>query len=40
MGTYYRWDSDKNERLKQARGICFEQIVMHIDNGDLIDLTN
>ena len=38
METYYRWDDDKNAKLKKERNICFEQIVMHIDNGDLIDI--
>ncbi|MEK7384260.1 MAG: toxin [Elusimicrobiota bacterium] len=30
---YYRWDSEKNKRLKSERGISFEQIVMHIGRG-------
>ncbi|MCW5213567.1 hypothetical protein VU04_11760 [Desulfobulbus sp. TB] len=35
---YYKWDNLKNERLKAERGICFEQIVMHIECGDLLDI--
>lgn len=34
--SYYRWDTAKNERLKIARGIGFEKIVMHIERGDLL----
>ena len=35
---YYKWDFQKNEKLKVERGISFEQIVMHIERGDLLDL--
>ncbi len=38
MEIYYHWDNKKNELLKQYRNICFEQIVMHVDKGDLIDI--
>lgn len=30
----YKWNRDKNERLKVERGISFEEIVFHIGNGD------
>ena len=33
---YYRWDPEKNERLKATRGIGFEQIVLHIERGDVL----
>ena len=33
---YYKWDSEKNERLKAERGVSFEQIVMHIERGDVL----
>lgn len=33
---FYRWDHDKNERLKRERGVSFEQVVMHIERGDLL----
>jgi len=35
---YYKWDSQKNESLKTERGISFEKIVMHIEQGDVLDL--
>ena len=36
--TYYKWNHDKNERLKAERGISFEQVILHIERGDLIDV--
>jgi len=35
---YYKWDFKKNEKLKVERGVRFEQIVMHIERGDILDL--
>jgi uncharacterized DUF497 family protein len=35
---YYKWDFRKNEKLKIERGISFEQIVMHIERGDVLEL--
>jgi len=35
---YYKWDNQKNEKLKVERGISFQQIVMHIERGDVLDL--
>jgi hypothetical protein len=35
---YYKWDNLKNEKLKAERGIGFEQIVIHIERGDVLDL--
>ncbi|PID39459.1 MAG: toxin [Proteobacteria bacterium] len=35
---YYKWDNQKNEKLKAERGISFERIVMHIERGDVLDL--
>jgi len=35
---YYKWDHEKNERLKATRGIGFEQVVMHIERGDVLDV--
>jgi len=34
---YYDWDDDKNELLKNLRGVPFEQVVLAIVSGDLID---
>lgn len=35
---YYQWDREKNERLKAERGISFEQVVMHIERADVLDV--
>ena len=35
---YYKWDLQKNEKLKNEGGISFEQVVMHIENNDVLDL--
>jgi uncharacterized DUF497 family protein len=35
---YYQWNMDKNEQLKAERGVSFEQVVMHIEGGDLLDV--
>jgi len=36
--TIYNWNKEKNLLLKETRGISFEQIVMHIEQGDLVDI--
>ena len=36
--NYYRWNHEKNRKLKEERGIAFEQVVMHIEMGDLLDV--
>ena len=35
---YYKWDYHKNVKIKAERGISFEQVVMHIERGDVLDL--
>lgn len=34
---YYDWDDEKNERLKRLRGVSFEQVILAIASGDLVD---
>ena len=34
----YQWNIEKNKILKKKRKISFEQIVMHVENGDVIDI--
>ena len=34
----FRWDPDKNERLKAARGISFEEIVAAVEEDGLKDI--
>ncbi|MCI5115855.1 MAG: DUF4258 domain-containing protein [Candidatus Electrothrix sp. AW2] len=35
---YYKWSNRKNAQLKAERGISFEQIVLHIERGDVLDV--
>ncbi len=34
----YRWDYEKKLWLRDVRGVSFEQVVLHIDRGDLLDV--
>ena len=34
----FAWDDDKNAKLRADRGIGFEDIVFHIERGDLLDI--
>lgn len=34
---YFAWNAEKNEQLKAERGVSFEEVVFHIENGDLLD---
>ena len=35
---YFSWNVAKNEKLKTDRGISFEEIVFHIERGDVLDI--
>ncbi len=35
---YFDWDDAKNARLRKERGIGFEDVVFHIERGDLLDV--
>lgn len=34
---YFDWNEDKNEKLKKERGISFEDVVLTIANGGLVE---
>lgn len=34
----FNWNPDKNEQLRIGRGISFEEILFHIENGDVLDI--
>lgn len=34
----YKWNEEKNDLLKQERGVSFEEIVTHILEGDLLQI--
>lgn len=31
------WNTEKSLALKESRGICFEDVVFHIEKGDILD---
>jgi uncharacterized DUF497 family protein len=33
----FRWDNGKNEMLRKTRGVCFEQVVILMERGDVLD---
>jgi len=33
----FRWDNEKNEMLRENRGVCFEQVVVLMERGDVLD---
>lgn len=35
---HFDWDEEKNKKLKEERGIGFEDIVTAIDEGNLLDV--
>jgi len=35
---YFNWNEKKNQLLKKNRNISFEEIVLSIDNGQLLDV--
>ena len=34
----FEWDDDKNEKLKNGRGISFEEVVFYIANDCVLDI--
>ena len=34
----FNWSDEKNKQLKTLRGVCFEEIVFCIENGQLLDI--
>lgn len=37
---YFRWNNEKNEKLKEERNISFEEVVFHIEKGNLLEVIN
>lgn len=35
---YFSWSNEKNESLQRERGVSFEEVVFHIERGDLLDI--
>jgi len=34
----FPWNEEKNARLKSARGVSFEEVVIHLAAGDILDI--
>lgn len=34
----FDWNDEKNKFLKRVRGVSFEDVVFHIQNGDVLDI--
>lgn len=34
---YINWNTEKSLKLKESRGICFEDIVFYVEKGDILD---
>jgi len=32
----FEWEEEKSRLLKEGRGVSFEEVVFHIENGDLL----
>lgn len=35
---YFSWSTEKNLALQRLRGISFEEIVFHLERGDILDI--
>lgn len=35
---HFSWSTEKNEKLKEERGVSFEEVVFHIERGDVLDI--
>lgn len=33
----FRWDNEKNELLKNSRGVCFEQVVILMEREEVLE---
>ena len=36
--AYFEWSEEKNKLLRQEREISFEEVILAITNGDLLDV--
>jgi len=36
--TVFHWNNEKNEWLKEYRGVCFEQIVLLMEREEVLDV--
>ena len=38
MMKHFSWNAEKNEALRRERGVSFEEVVFHIERGDVLDI--
>lgn len=38
MAKSFEWSTEKNLQLQRERGITFEEVLFHIERGDLLDV--
>ncbi|MEO8402706.1 MAG: BrnT family toxin [Gammaproteobacteria bacterium] len=38
MDIIFDWDNDKNETLISTRGVSFEEVIVILENGDMLDI--
>jgi len=38
VSSYFEWSEEKNKLLRQEREISFEEVILAITNGDLLDV--
>ena len=36
----FRWNAEKNDSLKNGRGVSFESVVVAVESGDLLDIVS
>ena len=36
--SVFDWNDEKNETLERSRGICFEEVLVQIQNGGVVDV--
>ncbi len=35
---HFSWNLEKNRQLREERGVSFEEILFHVERGDVLDL--
>jgi uncharacterized DUF497 family protein len=35
---YFNWDAEKNQKLREVRGVSFEEAIFAIERGQLLDI--
>lgn len=38
--SIFDWNDEKNEMLQRSRAVSFEDVLVHIQNGDILDIIN